>query len=123
MMALVEQPIAIATLIAFSKLARVRMSEGFRSSQTICTMRRPQAALIRSCSASGAGIEEAPGRQRPSASAMPVMVLAVPIVMQWPKLRAMPPMTSCQSSMPMPPERTSSQYFQTSEPEPSGSPL
>ena len=39
--ALVEPPIAELTLIAFKKASRVRMSDGFRSSRTISTMRRP----------------------------------------------------------------------------------
>ena len=84
MIALVEQPIAIATVTAFSTAARVTMRSGVRSSHTISTMRRPQAALIRWWPASGAGIDEAPGSVRPIASAMAVIVLAVPIVMQCP---------------------------------------
>ncbi len=39
--ALVEPPIALLTTMAFSNASRVRMSEGFRSSHTISTMRRP----------------------------------------------------------------------------------
>ena len=46
---------------------------------------------------SGAGIEAAPGRVKPSASAALVMVEAVPMVMQWPGERAMPCSISCQS--------------------------
>ena len=84
MMALVEQPVAIATVTAFSTAFGVMMRSGVRSSQTISTMRRPQAALMRWWLASAAGIELAPGRHRPIASAIAVMVLAVPMVMQWP---------------------------------------
>ena len=51
------------------------------------------------------------------------MVLAVPIVMQWPGERAMPSSTSCQSFSVMLPARSSAQYFQVSEPEPRNSPL
>ncbi len=47
-------------------------------------MRRPQAAAMRLWPASGAGIEEAPGRVSPKPSAMDIMVEAVPIVMQVP---------------------------------------
>ena len=47
------------------------------------------------------------------------MVAAVPIVMQVPNERAMPSSISSQSSSVMRPARFSSQYFQTSEPEPS----
>ena len=39
--ALVEPPIAELTTMAFSKASRVMMSDGFRSSLTISTMRRP----------------------------------------------------------------------------------
>ena len=66
------------------------MSEGFRSSQIISTMRRPQAEAMRGCAASPAGIEDEPGRESPSASVMEVMVEAVPMVMQVPAERAMP---------------------------------
>ena len=68
---------------------------------------------------STAGIEEAPGRVSPMASAIAVMVEAVPIVMQMPAERAMPPCTPSHSSSVMLPARRSSQYFQASEPEPS----
>ena len=39
--ALVEPPIAELTLIALRKAPRVMMSEGFRSSRTMSTMRMP----------------------------------------------------------------------------------
>jgi hypothetical protein len=45
---------------------------------------------MRGWAASAAGIEVAPGSVRPSASAMMVIVEAVPIVMQVPAERAMP---------------------------------
>ncbi len=91
MMALVEQPMAMATTMAFRYAARVWMRAGVRSSQTISTMRRPDSEAMRIWLASAAGIDDAPGRLMPSVSAMAVMVLAVPIVMQVPWLRAMPP--------------------------------
>ena len=69
--------------------------------------------------ASGAGIDEAPGSVMPIASAIAVMVLAVPMVMQVPWLRAMPASMSSQSLSVIVPARRSSQYFQLSEPEPS----
>ena len=50
---------------------------------------------------------------------MLIMVAAVPIVMQVPNERAMPFSISDQSSSLMRPARFSSQYFHTSEPEPS----
>ena len=55
----------------------------------------------------------------PSASTAAVMVEAVPMVMQWPGERAMPSSTPCQSSSVMLPARSSAQYFQVSDPEPS----
>src|SRR5256885_10524383 len=58
----------------FSKCARVSMRAGVRSSHTICTMRRPQSVLMRMWVASAAGMDEAPGSARPTASAMPIMV-------------------------------------------------
>ena len=118
-MALVEQPIAIATTIALRNAARVWMREGLRSSHTIPTMRRPLSLARRMCPLSAAGIDEPPGRTMPTASAMAVIVLAVPIVMQVPALRAMPASTPSQSRSVMFPARNSSQYFQLSDPEPS----
>ena len=55
----------------------------------------------------------------PSASTAAVMVEAVPMVMQWPGERAMPSSTPCQSSSVILPARSSAQYFQVSDPEPS----
>ncbi len=49
---------------------------------------------------------------------MAIMVAAVPMVMQVPKDRAMPPSISSQSASLILPARFSSQYFHTSEPEP-----
>ncbi len=122
MMALVEPPIAMCTRIALSKAAGVRMRCGVRSSHTMSTMRRPAAAHMRGCAESAAGIDEAPGSVMPSASAIAIMVAAVPITMQVPKERAMPPSISCHCSSLMRPARFSSQYFQASEPEPSSCP-
>ena len=87
------------------------------------TIRRPAAEHIRTWLASAAGIEEAPGNDMPIASAIAVMVLAVPMVMQWPSLRATPASTPTQSSAEIVPARRSSQYFHTSEPDPSTSPF
>ena len=84
MIALVEQPIAIATVIAFSKAFRVWILFGVRSSHTISTMRRPHSEAMRMWPASAAGIEDAPGKVMPIDSAIAVMVEAVPMVMQVP---------------------------------------
>ena len=86
------------------------------------TMRRPAAAHIRAWLASGAGIDEAPGSASPIASVIAIMVAAVPITMQVPNEREMPPSISFQSASVMLPARFSSQYFHASEPEPSVSP-
>ncbi len=84
MMALVEQPIAMATAIAFSNASRVWMRCGVRSSHTMSTIRRPDSEARRMCPASAAGMLLPPGSTMPTASAMAVMVEAVPIVMQVP---------------------------------------
>ena len=83
-MALVEQPIAMATAIALPNAARVWIRLGVRSSQAMSTMRRPLSEARRMWPASAAGIDEPPGNTMPSASAIAVMVEAVPIVMQVP---------------------------------------
>ena len=119
MIALVEQPSAIATVMPFRKASRVWTTEGRRSSCTISTMRRPHCVAMRWWLASTAGMEAEPGSAIPIASAMEVIVLAVPMVMQVPALRAMPPMMDCHCGSVMVPARRSSQYLKASEPEPS----
>ena len=117
--ALVEPPPAIITVIAFSKLLRVRMSDGFRSSQTMSTIRRPLFDASRGWFESADGIVEPPGRMKPSTSVIVAIVDAVPKVMQVPCERAMPSSISCQSCCVMLPARSSEWYFQTSLPDPS----
>ena len=63
---------------------------------------------------SAAGIEDAPGSASPSASVIAIIVAAVPITMQVPNEREMPPSISFQSSSVILPARFSSQYFQAS---------
>ena len=46
-MALVDPPSAMTQVIAFSKAFSVKISEGFRSSQTISTIRRPVRVAMR----------------------------------------------------------------------------
>ena len=84
MIALVEQPIAIATVMAFSKAFRLWIFRGVKSSHTISTMRRPHSEAMRMWPASAAGIDDAPGNVMPIDSAIAVMVDAVPMVMQVP---------------------------------------
>ena len=86
-------------------------------------MRLPDNVAICAWRESGAGIDAAPGRVSPIASAALVMVDAVPMVMQWPGERAMPSSTPCQSSSLRLPARFSAQYFQVSLPLPSVPPL
>lgn len=84
MIAFVEQPVAMATAVALAVEVFVTIRSGVGSSQTMSTMRRPQAATMRFWPASGAGMEEATGRDRPKPSAIDIMVEAVPMVMQVP---------------------------------------
>ncbi len=90
MTALVEPPSAGTAVTALSNDAAERIVPGLRSSHTSSTIRPPQAAAIRPWDESTAGMEDAPGRVSPSASAAAVIVEAVPMVMQWPGERAMP---------------------------------
>ncbi len=71
---------------------------------------------------SGAGIDEAPGNVRPSASAALIMVAAVPIVMHVPGERAMPDSRSSHCSWSIAPARSSDQPLNMSVPEPSVAP-
>src|SRR5262249_5585985 len=91
MMALVEPPIAMCTLMALSKAAGVRMRSRVSASHTMSTMRRPAAAHMRGWLESAAGIEEAPGSVRPSASAIAIMVAAGAMAIQVPDGRGSPP--------------------------------
>ena len=81
-MELVEPPSASTAVTALSNDVGVRKSSGFTSSHTISTMRLPVRVAIWAWRESGAGIEAAPDKVRPSTSTALVMVLAVPMVMQ-----------------------------------------
>ena len=117
--ALVEPAIAMSAAIALSNEAGERIREGLRSSQTISTIRRPQAAAIRSWAEWTAGMVEAPGSISPRASVTAAMVTAVPIVMQVPGVRAMPSSMPRQAHSERQPACRSAQNFQTSVPLPS----
>ena len=93
-----------------------------RSSHTSSTIRRPQAAAIRACPASTAGIDDAPGSVSPSASTAAVIVEAVPIVMQWPARRAIPSSSSRHAHSLSRPAWRSAQPRHTSVPLPTGRP-
>ncbi len=82
MTAFVEPPIACSVAIALWKASGVRIWDSRRSSCTICTMRRPVMWASARRRESAAGIAAAPVSVVPSASAIAVIVLAVPIVLQ-----------------------------------------
>ena len=121
-MALVEPPMASTAVTALWMALASTISRGFRFSHTMSTARLPVSVAMAAWRESGAGIDAAPGRVKPIASAALVMVEAVPMVMQWPGERAMPCSISCQSFSVMLPARNSAQYFHVSEPEPSVAP-
>ena len=116
--ALVEPPRAICTTAALRKAPRVRMRFGVKSSQIMATMRSPQSAAMRGWAASMAGMLVLPGRAMPSASAMAVMVLAVPMVLQVPGLRVMRASSCTHSSAPILPACKSSQNSRVCVPAP-----
>ena len=87
MTAFVEPPSAFSVAIALWKASGVRIWDSRRSSCTICTMRRPVMWASARRRESAAGIAAAPVSVVPSASAIDVIVLAVPIVLQWPSER------------------------------------
>ena len=120
--ALVEPPIAPLTRIAFSKAAFVMMSDGFRSSFTICTIRRPVSCEITRRRESTAGIAAFPESAMPSASAMLAMVEAVPMVLQEPGERLIACSASRKSSFDIVPALTASDICQSAVPDPTRSP-
>ena len=82
----------------------------------------PVSWAVSSSRLSGAGVPAMPGIVVPSASAMHAMVEAVPIVLQWPRLRIIEDSDvrkSCSDSVPA---RTSSLSRQTSVPQPRATP-
>jgi hypothetical protein len=110
MMALVEQPIAMATVMALERGARQ-----FGGCQVFPDHADNAAAA--SGGHAGCGLnrrrESTTRRQRQAhRPAMPVMVLAVPMVMQW--LAAYAAFDSSHCALLILPARRSSQYFQVS---------
>ncbi len=122
MTALVEPPMAALVRMAFSKACFVMMSEGFRSSLTICTMRRPVSCAITLRRLSTPGMAALPESAMPSASAMEAMVEAVPIVLQVPEERLIDASASRNSSCVISPAFTISENFHRCVPEPTRSP-
>ncbi len=97
--------------------------EGRRSSQTISTARLPQAQARRVWPASMAGTLVAPGKVRPMASMMEVIVLAVPMVLQVPGARVIFASSEIHSGWSMSPTTYCSQYFLVCVPAPTVRPL
>ncbi len=98
------------------------MSDGFRSSLTICTMRLPVICAMTARRESTAGMAALPERAMPSASAMLAMVEAVPMVLHVPEERHMDCSASRNSSWRSLPARTASENFHRWVPEPTRSP-
>src|SRR5262245_33238715 len=120
MIAFVDPPSAIAAVTAFSNADVVMISRGFTSSQTMSTMRRPAAEAMREWLESAAGIDEAPGSVRPSASTAAAIVDAGPVLMPDANDRPHPSSIPRQVHSSIVPARRSAQYFHTSVPDPSG---
>ena len=78
MAAFVEPPMALCTMMAFSKASRVRISPARMPCSASFGISRPARRAAAKISRMVAGMSAAPGSVRPSASAMHCMVLAVP---------------------------------------------
>ena len=74
----------MATTMALRNAARVWIRLGRKSSHTMPTTRRPHSLASLMCPESAASMEDPPGSTMPTASAMAVIVLAVPMVMHVP---------------------------------------
>ena len=121
--AFVEPPTAALARIAFSNASLVKISDGFRSSSTISTIRLPVICASAMRRASTAGRAALVGRDMPIASTSDAIVLAVPIVIHTPLLRDIPDSAFMKSCKVISPARTASENFHTSVPEPMSEPL
>ena len=121
--ALVEPPIAASVLIAFSNASRVRM---FDELQVL--VHHLDDAPARHCARARCAGRRPPGRPRCPAGRRraprpcEAIVVAVPIVMQWPWLRCMQLSASKKSCSFSVPARTCSLMLHTPVPEPSSWP-
>lgn len=109
--------------MASSKAARDGIAEGRRSSHTICTMRRPVSQAMAMRARNRTGMARAPLSVIPGASAMAVIALAVPMVLQCPRPGAEAqtrPMNSSRSILPSASRRRRSR---TMDPEPASLPF
>ena len=120
--ALVEPPTAASATIALWNDSRVITCEMVRPSRTRSTASLPDACAPCRSRLSGAGVPARPGMVMPSASAMMPIDEAVPIVLQWPRLRIIEDSDWMNSSLVRAPARTSSPRRQTSVPQPSACP-
>src|SRR5690348_10478107 len=121
---LVEPPIACSTTCAFLNEALVNNSLGFgpfAAASPAATL--PLASAERKRSACGAGIVALIGSDRPSASVMHAIVLAVPITMQVPTEGARRPLTASISTSSISPARYFAQRRRQSVQAPNTSPL
>ncbi len=84
--------------------------------------RGPAAWAASSRRLSAAGVPARPGSVVPSDSAITAIVEAVPIVLQWPRLRIIEDSDCRKSSRDSVPARTSSESLHTSVPQPSATP-
>ncbi|MCY1301215.1 hypothetical protein D9M70_508120 [compost metagenome] len=110
-------------MMPFSKFFLVSTFDRRRSSCTISTMRLPVMCDSAMRRASTAGSAALVGNDRPIASTIEAMVVAVPIVMHTPGDRDMPLSAAMNSCRLISPARTASENFQTSVPEPMSLPF
>src|SRR4051794_20650241 len=121
---LVEPPIACSTTWALRNDAGVRNSLGLGPfAIAIVAATLPLASAERKRSACGAGMVALIGSDRPSASVIQAMVLAVPITMQVPTEGARRPLTASISTSSISPARYFAQRRRQSVHAPNTSPL
>src|SRR5688572_9921601 len=122
-MKLEEPPTAALTMMAFSKASLVNILSMVKFSFTISTILLPLNCANTFFLESAAGIATAPDKVSPNDSTMQAMVLAVPIVMQWPMLRLIQLSANSHSSCVIFPVFMSSSNFHTCVPDPIVCPL
>ncbi len=120
--AFVDPPRAASATIALRNEPRLSRLDGVRCAATISTASRPVSCECSSKRLSAAGVPARPGHTMPSASASSPIVEAVPMVLQWPRLRIIDDSDSRNSLSVRLPARTSSESRQTSVPQPSARP-
>ena len=119
---MVEPPTAASATIAFRNEPRLSSPLGRRSSRTMSMTSLPAAWAASSSRLSAAGVPARPGIVVPRDSAITAIVEAVPIVLQWPRLRIIEDSERRKSSRVRVPARTSSDSLNTSVPQPRATP-